>query len=376
MTYNYIVLLFSFLFIGGVYSQSWKVTKDKDPFEGDYSSAYIAGIGSKEPYTSPLFVINYFNKEGSLNIYFTDVGYSGCDNKTVKVTFDFSDSVLTFEAIDDKNNEIWFLVQKEGFESFIKSVKRCKKMYVRVESDCNFNSLEFTLKGSSNAIEEVLPTNYFEEQSKMFNELITKAINYKAEGKRDEYHYFFDKASEIYAYKADSIRLTLELEQQNRKFNDLIEKAIDCEKKGWSEESNYYFNKASIINKRKTDSIKSALKNKTRSLDGETSCYDKLINAFDKRGSDSISNLEGEDVIISLRNKSESECYAGVANIYGHKVQKIWIIDVGSNKKLIYDVKDSDEKILISNGYSSDFYLKENEVANVFLINKLKEKSK
>lgn len=376
MTYNCIVLLFSFLFMGGVYSQSWKVTKDKDPFEGDYSSAYIAGTGSKEPYTSPLFVINYFNKEGSLNIYFTDVGYSGCDNKTVKVTFDLSDTVLTFEATSDKNNEIWFLVQKHGFESFIKSVKSCKKMYVRIESDCNFNSLEFTLKGSSYAIEKALPTNYFEEQSKKFNELIAEAINYKTEGKLDESHHFFNKASEINAYKADSLRHTLDVKQQNREFDEFIEKAIEFEKKGWSEESNYYFKEASKLNKRKADSIKSALNNKTIPHDVETSCYEKLINTFNRRGSDSISNLEREDVIISIRNKSKSECYAGVANIYGHKVQKIWIIDVDSNKKLIYDVKDSDEKLLISNGYSSDFYLKENEVANVFLINRLNEKSR
>jgi hypothetical protein len=376
MKYNWFILLFSFLFLGGVYSQSWKFNKDKDPFEGDYSSAYIVGAGSKEPYTSPLFVINYFDKEESVNIYFSDVGYSGCDNKTVKIAFDLSDTILTFETTSDKNNEIWFLVQKQGFESLIKSVKSCRKMYVRIESDCNFNSLEFTLKGSSSAVEKVLPTNYFEEQSKKFNELIAEAINYKTEGKLDESNYFFNKASKLNSYKADSIRLTLDLEQQKRKFDEFIEKAIDFEKKGWSEESNYYFKEASKLNKRKTDSIKSALKNKTISHDVETSCYEKLINAFDKRGSDSISNLEREDVIISVRNKSKPECYAGVADIFGQKVQKLWIIDVESNKKLIYDVKDSEEKIIISNGYSSDFYLKENEVVNVFLINKLKEKRK
>lgn len=320
-----IILFISFLFsLTLVHCQNWKTKNEKDPFDGHYSSAYVKGKGTNSPYNSPLFVINYFKNSENLNIYFSEVGYAGCNNKKISITFDGSDSIYTFNAETGKNNEIWFLKEDRSFNSFIEQIKKHNKMFVIANSECNENRLEFKLNGSSLAIRSTIPENYFEKE--------------------------------------------------NERFESLIEKAIKNKEKGWLEESEHYFNEAAKINKIKTDSIKISLA-KIDSSSTHQSCFEKLLEAFEKRGALPIEDFKDEEVIVTIRRGSKTDCYAGITETEKGEIVKIWLLDTESNRELVYNKEESTVLIDIENGVSSEFDMSNGKIMNVFFINRLNEKN-
>jgi hypothetical protein len=163
---NFKLLIFIFLFVynNEALSQKWIYSEGENPFDGKYRTSIIQGKGREFPFVKPNFMVNYFEKSNKVSVYIRDVGYAGCDNKIVKIKFDKNDTIYTFGAIANKNENIWFLNEiaylNITIQQLLEKIIKCTKMYIRISSDCGTNDLEFSLQGSAEAIKFVLPENF------------------------------------------------------------------------------------------------------------------------------------------------------------------------------------------------------------------------
>lgn len=155
------------LIVNFTIGQKWTYTSGGNEFDGKYKTASIRGKGGKFPYNSPLFVVNYFDKDNKLNVYFNDVGYAGCDDKYVYLKFDGSDEIYMFYVTSNLNKDAWFLwLKKDGSKNYLSILELLDKlktnntMYVRLKSLCGQKDYEFSLSGSSTAINFVT-NDYF-----------------------------------------------------------------------------------------------------------------------------------------------------------------------------------------------------------------------
>lgn len=180
-----------------IYPQSWNYEKGGNPFDGKYKTASIIGIGSEFPYQRPMFVVNVFEgKTGEPNLYLAKVPCACCDNSEVKVKFDDVENIYTLHTHTNENKDVWFLNFESGaigtknvqydtqkqkwviwsqkydrwieydkskevpeispLEGFIKDMKSHSKMYVRLTNECLKYDCEFSLSGSTAAINFVL----------------------------------------------------------------------------------------------------------------------------------------------------------------------------------------------------------------------------
>lgn len=167
--------------INTVFSQTWNYSKGGDAFDGKYRTSSIEGIGDEFPYQDPSLIVNYFPDDKNLNVYLTDAGYAGCEGKTVKVKFNNDETIYVFNATTNSNEEIWF-IHEYPYEysrstevipvpELLEKMKKYHRMFVRISSDCGTNDLEFSLNGSSKAINFILPDNYFEKYEQKQQEL-------------------------------------------------------------------------------------------------------------------------------------------------------------------------------------------------------------
>jgi hypothetical protein len=163
-----IVTLLSNLIIGISFSQKWSYTSGSNAFDGEYKTASIVGKGGLFPYNKPLFVVNIFS-DNNLNIYITNAGYAGCDNKIIYIKFDSESLIYSFTVTTNSTHEGWFL-NKNIYDSssltnleLIENLKLHNKIYVRLSSDCNQSDYEFSLVGSSVALNYII-TEYLKKK--------------------------------------------------------------------------------------------------------------------------------------------------------------------------------------------------------------------
>jgi hypothetical protein len=141
------------------YCQSWSYKAGENVFDGKYKIASVVGKGGKFPYNSPVFVINNFKNE-TINIYISDVGYAGCDNKVAIIKFAGDSSTYKFAIKTNSDKDTWFIdylyySTDEDYINWIKlldNLKKYSRMYIRLSSDCGQTDLEFPLIGSTAAI--------------------------------------------------------------------------------------------------------------------------------------------------------------------------------------------------------------------------------
>lgn len=150
--------------------QVWSTIKGGNAFDGEYIAAMVLGDGYEFPYLEPYFVVNYYKSSQSLYIYLVDAGYSGCDNRYVYVKFDTNDTTYVFRAGTNPENDKWMFEEMDGLTSLatlVQMMKKYSKAYVRISSDCGSSDFDFTLRGSSRALDQVIPANYFKERKKV-----------------------------------------------------------------------------------------------------------------------------------------------------------------------------------------------------------------
>lgn len=163
-----LILLTFFAFTLQSNAQSWKKSSGGDAFDGKYRTSSVRGSGGDFPYENPTLVINKFDS-GSLNFYISGAGYwqSGTgvsvrwvfsnEPNTIYSTYDFSFSsdgkIIFLEEFNNPVNNAMKLSKKE----FIKKLQVASNVQVRISNDYGNNSMKFSLSGSTNAINFVLP---------------------------------------------------------------------------------------------------------------------------------------------------------------------------------------------------------------------------
>ena len=163
-----LILLTLFAFTLQSNAQSWKKSSGGDAFDGKYRTSSVRGSGGDFPYENPTLVINKFDS-GSLNFYISGAGYwqSGTgvslrwvfsnEPNTIYSTYDFSFSsdgkIIFLEEFNNPANNAMKLSKKE----FIKKLQVASNVQVRISNDYGSNSMRFSLSGSTNAINFVLP---------------------------------------------------------------------------------------------------------------------------------------------------------------------------------------------------------------------------
>ncbi|MBL7811570.1 MAG: hypothetical protein JNL57_05055 [Bacteroidetes bacterium] len=183
--------LFTSFFIGFssfIQAQVWTYKQDKNPFDGKYKTCSIIGSGGSFPYTQPVLVLNHFENALDLNLYISEVGYAGCDNKKILVQFDNEDSIYSYSSSTNNDKNVWFFdfsseMNQSGQQlSMFKLLKKMQIMstiQIRLESECGQSDYSFSLAGSTTAINFVASEwmenslkNDLAEKMRRINELI------------------------------------------------------------------------------------------------------------------------------------------------------------------------------------------------------------
>jgi hypothetical protein len=153
-----ILLLFFITLTFKSFSQ-WSYKTVKSDFDGTYKRAIVVGSGGEYPYKNPYLVVRY-GKENGLDIYISDAGYSGCDNRQVFFKFNGDDEKYKSKYVNEgANSDSWFISSLENSSLFELLDKFMKHSYVsvRLSNDCSLKDYRFSLGGSSNAIKNIIP---------------------------------------------------------------------------------------------------------------------------------------------------------------------------------------------------------------------------
>jgi len=152
-----ILLLFFITLTFKSFSQ-WSFKTVKSDFDGTYKRAIVVGSGGEYPYKNPYLVVRY-GKENGLDIYISDAGYSGCDNRQVFFKFNGDDEKYKSKYVNEgANSDSWFISSLENFTLFelIEKFKKHSYVSVRLINDCSLKDYRFSLNGSTKAIDYVI----------------------------------------------------------------------------------------------------------------------------------------------------------------------------------------------------------------------------
>ena len=221
-------LLFILLFTSISYSQSWKYNTFESDFDGSYKLARVYGTGGEFPYKNPdLVVLRY--STGSINIYISGAGYSGCDNKKVKFKFNNDDEIYTTSSVGGgTNNDSWFInsmndiSERQLLEKFTKH----NSVSVRLISNCSSKDYKFSLSGSTKALDNVLGYGWLKKQFEKEEERIKK---YK-ESKRKKEEEILKKYIENKELKRkkDSVKRVNDILEKRKKEEEIKLNRVKC----------------------------------------------------------------------------------------------------------------------------------------------------
>ena len=156
-----VIFLFSSLLSISSFEQKWTYSSGDNAFDGEYKSASVKGTGGNYPYQHPILVVNYFIKSDQMNIYFTDAGYAGCEKKIAFFKFDNDSIIYKFFVTTNSDKDVWFIekysygVSNISVVELLEKMKNHNKVDVRLSSSCGQNDYQFSLSGSSVAIDFV-----------------------------------------------------------------------------------------------------------------------------------------------------------------------------------------------------------------------------
>ena len=165
--------------------QAWKYESGEDPFTGKFRNASVVGTSTNRTYDSPVFVVNNFDNSTTFNIYISNIGYF-CDNLKISFKFDNNDDLFWSPASEDNKQNVAFIStiykgdsnsgdKQFGKFEFLELLQTHSKMYVRIEDDCDFARADFSLSGSTKAIQFV-----YGDKAKIINDRLEK---WKKEGR-------------------------------------------------------------------------------------------------------------------------------------------------------------------------------------------------
>jgi len=150
-------LLFLLLFVPFVsIGQSWIYDQSIDPFDGKESTLIHYGFGGQFPYKNPVLIFRYTHNTNELEIYIDDLGYSGCDDNYISMSFnDNPENVYSYSVNESKDKSAVFF-EEDDFVPLIMKLKKYSFVSVRFSNSCDNKRFKFNLKGSSNALNKFL----------------------------------------------------------------------------------------------------------------------------------------------------------------------------------------------------------------------------
>jgi hypothetical protein len=197
-----IVLLASVFTIS--FGQNWNYKSGVNAFDGKYKTASTVGKGGKFPYNDPIFVVNLFDNN-NLNVYISNTCYAGCDDKKAYIKFDGDVQMYTYSISTNSENNSWFIdYQRYSSDydsvSMIKLLDKIKlhsKMFIRLSSSCGQYDYEFSLKGSTaainfvagNYIAKIKQNDFAQKKEEKDREILFKKINSGVHFKAKASHY-------------------------------------------------------------------------------------------------------------------------------------------------------------------------------------------
>ncbi|HET6227967.1 MAG TPA: hypothetical protein VFF27_16910 [Bacteroidia bacterium] len=108
--------------------------------------------------------------------------------------------------------------------------------------------------------------------------------------------------------------------------------------------------------------------------DPATNCYLKWAQKFEARGADDVADGIYTDVIITVRNGSEAECYNGKCEVKEGKIVGMYRKLEDGTFELLKNKLRYEFPITITNGMSKTVVTYEDELINVLFIKKIKAK--
>jgi len=187
----FILIVFNLFSIN---AQTWRYSSSGNDFDGRYKISLITGNANNYPYNKPTLVINYFDKDDSLNFYISDAGYYS-DSSDVEVLWVFNNEKdIIYETpaltLSSDGKSIFFEEFKSPKSSeyisiyeFINKLKTASNVSVRIRGKFDKNDIKFSLNGSTKAINYVISA---EEIDLKINKIkIQREISKEKEVKKD-----------------------------------------------------------------------------------------------------------------------------------------------------------------------------------------------
>jgi hypothetical protein len=174
-----ISILLITLLLSSICQAQWKTGSDKNKFDGNYLFAQKSGKGGEFPFTKPNLIVTRFNSDEP-NISISEVGYTGC-NGTLSFAFNGSDEVYLFSTLTNSDKDAVFVSGTlSEISTLVNLFKEKATVYVRYDTSCGLNDYEFSLAGSSSAINFVVGEYYENKKKTIIDELELNMVTKKS----------------------------------------------------------------------------------------------------------------------------------------------------------------------------------------------------
>ena len=173
------------------FGQTWKYSEGGNAFDGKYRTSIVTGVGTNFPYTKPSIVINKFEGK-SINFYISDGGFFQ-DGTGIRVLWVFDNEPDILYSVYDysisSDGKILFFAEFNNPDGsgklkpidIIEKLTLANKVTLRMSDDYGSNDIVFSLRGSTKAINFVIPK---EERQQMIDKgLAERNVLGEAEGK-------------------------------------------------------------------------------------------------------------------------------------------------------------------------------------------------
>ena len=210
------------------YSQSWKFKTFTSDFDGKYKLARVYGTGGEFPYQKPdLVVIKHSG--GSVDIYVSEAGYSGCDNKFIYFKFNGDEKKYRTNSVGGgANNDSWFVHSMEDISTneLLEKFTKHNSVAVRLGSNCGRNDFKFSLRGSTKALNNVLGYGWLKKQLEKEEERIKKYKERKRK-KEEEILKKYIENTEL-KRKKDSVKRVNDILEKRKKEQEIKLNRVRC----------------------------------------------------------------------------------------------------------------------------------------------------
>lgn len=162
------LLIFLFTLPSLLLSQ-WTYRSGSNKFDGSYKVAQVIGKGGEWPYKDPTFNIIRWN-EDEPDIYIGNIRYTGCDDATIEITFNDNKEIYAYDANPSINKNAAYIDFSKLYSwrnsismvELVELLRNENRLYIRYADNCGSEYYEFSLSGSTKAINFVAK-EYFEE---------------------------------------------------------------------------------------------------------------------------------------------------------------------------------------------------------------------